>query len=64
MLPLHPRTRSEIRRQIRSEVRETATEANEYDAMMRGQGPALPSAGDSVMKSQDDVDDLLASLGF
>ncbi|MEM7291858.1 MAG: protein phosphatase CheZ [Pseudomonadota bacterium] len=36
----------------------------ERDAMMKGQGPALPSASNDVMKNQDDVDDLLASLGF
>lgn len=29
-----------------------------------GVGPQLPSAGDNVVKNQDDVDDLLASLGF
>ena len=31
---------------------------------MAGEGPQLPSAGDGVLKSQDEVDDLLASLGF
>ncbi|MEW6764614.1 MAG: protein phosphatase CheZ [Pseudomonadota bacterium] len=30
----------------------------------RADGPALPGAGESVMRNQDDVDDLLASLGF
>ena len=29
-----------------------------------GVGPQLPDAGDNVVKNQDDVDDLLASLGF
>ena len=29
-----------------------------------GVGPQLPNAADNVVKNQDDVDDLLASLGF
>ena len=29
-----------------------------------GVGPQLPDAGENVVKDQDDVDDLLASLGF
>ena len=33
-------------------------------AKERGEGPALPSQTDGVAKSQDEVDDLLASLGF
>lgn len=39
--------------------------AKEREAMMRGQGPSIPGgdAGD-VVASQDDVDDLLSSLGF
>ncbi|MDD3576393.1 MAG: protein phosphatase CheZ [Halothiobacillus sp.] len=32
--------------------------------LQRGTGPALPKASSDVVKSQDDVDDLLASLGF
>ena len=31
---------------------------------LAGEGPALPSKTEGVVKSQDDVDDLLASLGF
>jgi len=34
------------------------------DDATRAEGPALPTAGVNVMHSQDDVDDLLASLGF
>ncbi|MGC9456089.1 MAG: protein phosphatase CheZ [Halothiobacillaceae bacterium] len=30
----------------------------------RGQGPQIPGKSDDVVKNQDDVDDLLASLGF
>lgn len=32
--------------------------------MQKGMGPALPKASSDVVNSQDDVDDLLASLGF
>ncbi|MFP4271967.1 MAG: protein phosphatase CheZ [Halothiobacillaceae bacterium] len=31
---------------------------------MRGHGPQIPGQADDVVKNQDDVDDLLASLGF
>lgn len=34
------------------------------DDAIRAEGPALPTAGANVVQSQDDVDDLLASLGF
>ncbi len=34
------------------------------EAKKRGEGPALPSKIEGVAKSQGDVDDLLASLGF
>lgn len=34
------------------------------DDLQKGMGPALPKASSDVVKSQDDVDDLLASLGF
>lgn len=34
------------------------------EAKERGEGPALPSQTEGVAKSQDEVDDLLASLGF
>lgn len=32
--------------------------------VQKGLGPALPQASSDVVKNQDDVDDLLASLGF
>ncbi|MBD3815278.1 MAG: protein phosphatase CheZ [Halothiobacillus sp.] len=35
-----------------------------HEDLQRGTGPALPKASSDVVKSQDDVDDLLASLGF
>lgn len=34
------------------------------DDLQKGAGPALPKASSDVVKNQDDVDDLLASLGF
>jgi len=34
------------------------------EAKERGEGPALPSNTEGMAKSQDEVDDLLASLGF
>lgn len=37
---------------------------DDRQAMLKGEGPALPSKTDGVVQSQDDVDDLLASLGF
>lgn len=43
----------------------SAEAAKDAGAVARGQGPALPGKSDAtVVKSQDEVDDLLASLGF
>ncbi len=39
-------------------------EAAPDDETTRAAGPALPGAGSGVMHNQDEVDDLLASLGF
>ncbi|MEW6444913.1 MAG: protein phosphatase CheZ [Pseudomonadota bacterium] len=41
----------------------TQNASSDEDAT-RAEGPALPGAGAGVMRNQDDVDDLLASLGF
>ena len=35
-----------------------------YGVDLRGHGPAIPGQGDDVVRDQDDVDDLLSSLGF
>lgn len=37
---------------------------DERQSMLKGEGPVLPGKTDGVVKSQGDVDDLLASLGF
>ena len=38
--------------------------AGQAESAEDGVGPQLPNAGENVVQSQDDVDDLLASLGF
>lgn len=40
------------------------TKAGKAESAEDGVGPQLPNAGENVVKNQDDVDDLLASLGF
>lgn len=40
------------------------TRAPDPDAATRAEGPALPGGKPGVVQSQDEVDDLLASLGF
>jgi len=47
------------------ESRKTADKGKENkETDMRGEGPQMPSKGEDVVKGQDDVDDLLSSLGF
>lgn len=50
--------------QITAPVRGSQAEEGKSPRAEDGVGPALPDAGDNVVKNQDDVDDLLASLGF
>ncbi|MFN2381731.1 MAG: protein phosphatase CheZ [Guyparkeria sp.] len=45
-------------------AKERAGKSQPAECADEGQGPQLPSASDNVVKNQDDVDDLLASLGF
>ncbi|MCG8383299.1 MAG: protein phosphatase CheZ [Gammaproteobacteria bacterium] len=40
------------------------TQQSGSDPNTKGEGPALPSTKEGVAKGQDEVDDLLASLGF
>lgn len=40
------------------------TQQSGHDPNTKGEGPALPSTKESVAKGQDEVDELLASLGF
>lgn len=58
MVALSGKARGEESRRTADKPRET----KETD--MRGEGPQLPGKGDDVVKGQDDVDDLLSSLGF
>jgi chemotaxis protein CheZ len=44
-------------------VTQAKSSTNEAD-LRQGLGPQVPNSGSDVAKSQDDVDDLLASLGF
>mgnify|MGYP006283231497 CR=1 FL=1 len=40
------------------------TKTGQAESAEDGVGPQLPNAGENVVQNQDDVDDLLASLGF
>lgn len=50
--------------QITAPVGGGNTASKQSERVEDGVGPQLPTAGDSVVKNQDDVDDLLESLGF
>ncbi|HER34913.1 MAG: protein phosphatase CheZ [Halothiobacillaceae bacterium] len=50
--------------QITAPVRGSRVDGRAAERAEEGVGPQLPNAGDNVVRNQDDVDDLLASLGF
>lgn len=50
--------------QITAPVRGASTPERQAERAEDGVGPQLPNATDNVVKNQDDVDDLLESLGF
>lgn len=49
---------------IAEEAPESAGKADEQEADRRGRGPAVPGQDGDVVSGQDEVDDLLSSLGF
>jgi len=50
----------------KAQAKDTVTEASQQEDVMRGLGPQVPGVSDSeaTVSGQDEVDDLLSSLGF